>query len=134
VSNDPIDNFDPEGEQDANYGSIVPTNIFPSHHASQDKNRAIIPNVSGNAPVANPLARIRRQRCKNLGEIRNTTGMYDGGTCPCTGTPIKCFDFEQCEKYDTESMGLGGSKFDQGWVKHTRCNRCPEGGYGPAQN
>jgi len=124
LRNSPVDAIDPFGEAEVDN----PAPPFGGNTTASDP-RSVGGIMGGNNPVSFPPSRIQHPKCKVLGERRNISTNYDAGSCPCSQVRIRCFSFEQCEPYDTGAMGLNGSIFANGWIKHVVCTKCPEGNY-----
>ena len=121
--NDPIANIDPDGLQFAP-GPVSYPPYFPTNTTASDP-KAIGGVYGGNMPPAFPVPTFPIMPCRRRGDFRNVTSLYDNGICPCSGAPVRCFDFEQCEDVIV-AANLRGLVRALAWVKHTACNTCPE--------
>jgi RHS repeat-associated protein len=129
-ANDSVDFVDSDGLQlfgaPAHPPQIPPPPAFPSKPFEYPP-AGTGGTSGGNLPPAFPT--INNPPCSEEGALRETRGTYDGGFCPCTNMPRRCFDYERCEFVGT--AGTRGTTGRLGWVPHTSCTKCPEGNYPP---
>jgi hypothetical protein len=123
--NSSVNNVDPDGLTSTG-GAYAPyvcigTNIGggPRPHSSGGS------ADDGNLPPAYPVPTRSHPRCSTKGAVRNPGPTYQDGACPCTCSPIMCFDYERCEEY-IGSWAPSGPIMALGWVKHSHCSVCPE--------